>query len=146
MTLVLQFCVGLIFGLGLVVSGLADPAKVYGFLDLAGAWDPSLLVSMASAVLVAALGYWLTMRRSRPACAADFQLPTATALDRRLIVGAAIFGAGWGLTGICPGPAVASIGLRNPGIEIFFPAMLIGMLAVRILPAELRRFGTSIIR
>lgn len=146
MALALQFCVGMIFGLGLVVSGLGDPAKVYGFLDLAGAWDPSLLVSMASAVLVAALGYQLTMRRSQPACAADFQLPTATALDRRLIVGAAIFGTGWGLTGICPGPAVASIGLRTPGIEIFFPAMLVGMLAVRILLTDPRRFGISIIR
>lgn len=136
MTFVLQFLIGLVFGLGLLVSGLADPAKVYGFLDLAGAWEANLLVTMASAVLVAALGYWLVRQRSHPVCADVFQLPTATALDRRLILGAAIFGAGWGLTGICPGPAVLSIGLLAPGIEIFFPAMLVGMLMVRALLAK----------
>ncbi|MEK9969224.1 MAG: DUF6691 family protein [Ferrovibrio sp.] len=144
MKLTLQFLIGLIFGFGLLISRLADPAKVYGFLDVAGEWDASLLVTMASAVAVAALGYRIAVNRAQPVCELAFVLPTATSIDRRLVVGSAIFGAGWGLAGICPGPAVVSLGTMAPGIAIFFPCMLVGMLAARMLVARFSSAGVSL--
>ncbi|PWC28338.1 DUF6691 family protein [Teichococcus aestuarii] len=122
---------GLLFGLGLLVSGMADPAKVLNFLDLGGAWDPSLAFVMAGAVLTTALGYRLVLRRPRPLLAEAFQLPTRRAVDGRLLLGAALFGIGWGLGGFCPGPALASLGLGAPGTLAFLPAMLAGMALAR---------------
>jgi hypothetical protein len=127
--------VGVLFGLGLAISGMLNPTKVLGFLDLAGAWDPTLAVVMAAGLGVNALAYRLTMRRAKPVLAAAFQVPTRKDIDLRLVLGSAIFGVGWGIAGICPGPALASLGagawsgsgLLEPGILVFVAAMLAGM-------------------
>jgi uncharacterized membrane protein YedE/YeeE len=118
---------GLIFGLGLILSGMADPAKVLNFLDIFGAWDPSLAFVMGGASLTAFIGYRLVWRRSVPVIAPAFDNPTATAIDAPLLSGAAIFGIGWGLGGFCPGPAFTSLAMASPGILVFLPAMLIGI-------------------
>ncbi len=120
---------GLVFGLGLVVSAMVDPAKVLGFLDLAGDWDPSLILVMATAIPVAALGFALGRKRDRPLLAPDFQAPGADRVDRRLLRGAALFGAGWGLAGYCPGPALAGLALGAWQTWAFTAAMLVGMAA-----------------
>ena len=122
---------GLLFGVGLLISGLADPAKVLNFLDVLGTWDPSLAFVMASAVAVTFVGYRVAFRRPAPLLTQRFHLPTATAIDRRVVSGAAIFGIGWGLTGFCPGPAIVSIPLLAQGTLAFVPAMLAGMALVR---------------
>jgi len=121
------FASGLLFGLGLTVSHMIDPAKVLGFLDLAGDWDPSLALVMLGALAVAAPGYALARRLARPLCTADFVPPTRTAVDRRLMVGALLFGTGWGLVGYCPGPALASVGFGGGRTLLFVAAMLAGM-------------------
>jgi uncharacterized protein len=118
---------GLIFGVGLIVSGMANPAKVLGFLDLAGKWDPSLAFVMAGAVAVATLGFALARRRERSFSGAPMRLPTATRIDRRLLAGSAVFGAGWGLAGFCPGPALVSAGAGEAKAILFVAAMLAGM-------------------
>lgn len=118
---------GLLFGLGLTISQMIDPAKVIGFLDLAGSWDPSLAFVMAAAIPVAAIGFALAGRRPAPLCEARFIGPTKTRVDARLIAGAVIFGTGWGLVGFCPGPALASLTLGGLSPVIFVAAMLAGM-------------------
>jgi uncharacterized membrane protein YedE/YeeE len=123
---------GLIFGLGLIVSGMVNPAKVLGFLDIAGDWDPSLAFVMGGAVVVTFLGFKLLGTKPRPVFAERFHWPTASEIDSKLIVGSALFGAGWGLGGFCPGPAIASIGLMRPGTFIFIVAMVVGMIAARV--------------
>jgi hypothetical protein len=122
---------GLFFGLGLGVSGMADPLVVLGFLDLAGAWNPTLLFVMGGAVPVTFLGYRVIVGRGRPLLAERLRLPTVTRLDAPLLTGAALFGVGWGIAGYCPGPAVASLSAGFPGTLIFVAAMLVGMLGVR---------------
>ena len=122
---------GLLFGLGLALSGMTDPAVVLGFLDLAGAWNPALLFVMAGAVPVTFLGYRLAFGRGRPWLAASFDLPKNRTLDRPLMLGAALFGAGWGLAGYCPGPALASLPSLLPGTLAFLAAMLCGLWLVR---------------
>lgn len=131
MGIVLQLLAGLLFGIGLVVSGMADPAKVLNFLDLAGTWDPSLAFVMAGAVAVTMVGYRLVLSRPRPFFAPAFDLPGKTALDARIVVGPAVFGIGWGLAGFCPGPALTSLGLAAPSTLIFVPALIAGMAAAR---------------
>jgi uncharacterized protein len=123
---------GLLFGSGLVVSAMIDPAKVLGFLDLAGDWDPSLALVMAGAIPVAALGFRLAATRTAPVLDMTFRGPTRTAIDRPLLAGAALFGIGWGLVGFCPGPALASLALGRGETVIFVVAMLVGMAAYRI--------------
>lgn len=120
---------GLVFGLGLSLSGMTDPARVQGFLDLAGLWDPTLGFVMAGGLLVNIPAYWLTRRRSQPVFERRFYLPTRQDLDARLLIGAAIFGIGWGLAGYCPGPALASLSNGLPIIIGFCIAMLAGMAA-----------------
>ncbi len=127
MRIVLAFVAGLVFGLGLLLSGMADPAKVLGFLDLAGAWDPSLAFVMAGAIAVGALAFALARRRAKALLGDAMRLPTATAIDRRLVAGSLMFGAGWGLAGFCPGPALVALGLGAPQALIFVAAMLAGM-------------------
>jgi uncharacterized protein len=124
---------GLIFGLGLLISGMANPAKVQNFLDLAGTFDPSLLCVMAGAVVVTLIGYRLVLRRSRPLLAERFYLPTAKDVDARLLVGAALFGVGWGLSGFCPGPAVTSLALLAKGTLVFITAMVAGIVLARVI-------------
>lgn len=127
MRIVLGFLSGLVFGLGLILSGMADPAKVLDFLDVFGAWDPSLAFVMGGASLTAFIGYRLVWRRSAPLVADRFDTPTATAIDAPLLSGAAIFGIGWGIGGFCPGPAWTSLAMASPGIVVFLPAMLVGI-------------------
>lgn len=118
---------GLIFGLGLAVSGMMDPARVLGFLDFAGVWDPSLAFVLAGAVAVSTLGVLLARRCAAPVLAQHFAWPTTTGIDVKLLAGAAIFGIGWGLAGFCPGPAIASLTLGIGKSVLFVLAMLAGM-------------------
>jgi uncharacterized protein len=121
------FACGLLFGFGLLVSGMANPAKVLGFLDLAGQWDPSLAFVMAGAIALAAPAFWLARKRESSLSGAPVQLPTARRIDRRLVGGALLFGAGWGLAGFCPGPALVAASAGQPRAWIFVAAMLAGM-------------------
>jgi uncharacterized protein len=123
----LALAAGLVFGLGLIVSGMADPAKVIGFLDLAGAWDPSLALVMGGAIAVALPAFTLARRRERSLLGAPMQLPATTAIDRRLVLGSLAFGVGWGLAGFCPGPALVALGLLRWEALLFVLAMLLGM-------------------
>ncbi|MEO9385219.1 DUF6691 family protein, partial [Chromobacterium phragmitis] len=127
MKLVSAFLAGLIFGLGLIVAGMANPAKVLGFLDIAGRWDPSLALVMAGAVAVALPAFALAKRRDRALLGDEMQLPAARRVDRRLVLGSLVFGAGWGLAGVCPGPALVLAGAGLPGGLLFLAAMLAGM-------------------
>jgi uncharacterized protein len=120
---------GLLFGFGLLLSGMADPAKVQNFLDLFGTWDPSLAFVMGGAIAVTMPGFWLVIRRNKPFFNDVFHLPSRTDLDPRLITGAAIFGVGWGLGGFCPGPAITALPLAAEGTLIFVATMLTGMAA-----------------
>ena len=129
------FAVGLLFGLGLLVSGMGDPAKVLAFLDVTGRWDPSLALVMAGAVAVSAAGYHLTRRRGRPVLAPRLDVPARRDLDARLIAGAAIFGLGWGLVGLCPGPALTILTIAPTEAVSFVMAMVAGMLLFRLVPA-----------
>ncbi len=127
MNILSAFVVGLVFGFGLILSGMTDPSKVLGFLDIAGTWDPSLAVVMGGAVLVSSVGFFLASSRTRAVLGDEMRVPAATQIDRRLVLGGLAFGAGWGLAGYCPGPAVASLftGMVEP--VIFVAAMLAGM-------------------
>lgn len=133
MSFLVNLTLGLLFGAGLVVSGMADPAKVLNFLDLFGTWDPSLAFVMGGAVVVAFIGYRLVLRRDAPVVGKTFHLPTRNDIDARVVAGPAIFGIGWGLGGFCPGPALAAIGLGATGTLAFVPAMTLGMWAARLL-------------
>ncbi len=135
MPILIQFVLGLIFGLGLVISGMSDPAKVLGFLDLAaipaGTWDPSLAFVLIGANAVGVLGFRFVLGRAGPLSGDRFHLPSASGIDSRLLSGAAIFGVGWGLSGFCPGPALTALGFGAPLAVLFAAAMLTGMIAAR---------------
>lgn len=123
---------GLIFGLGLALSGMIDPGRVLGFLDVAGNWNPSLAFVLAGAVAISYLGFLATHRMSRPALAERYEIPSSTKIDLKLIGGAALFGIGWGLTGFCPGPGIASLSLGYTASFIFVPAMFVGMALFKV--------------
>ena len=131
MAVFFQFAVGLTFGLGLLLSGMSDPAKVLNFLDFAGNWDPSLALVMAGAITVTAIGYRLVLRQSQPLFGETFHLPNQQELDLRIVSGPAIFGLGWGLAGFCPGPALTALGFGSSAAMIFVAAMAAGMLLAR---------------
>jgi uncharacterized protein len=139
---VAAFAAGLLFGLGLALSGMLDPARVRGFLDIGGAWDPSLVFVLGGAVSVSALGYAISRRLRRPALAETFDLPTSRRIDAPLVVGAALFGIGWGLSGFCPGPAVAALSTGAGPVLVFVTAMLLGM-AVHALRARRSRAAVT---
>lgn len=121
------FVVGLVFGLGLLVSGMANPAKVLGFLDLAGMWDPTLALVMGGAVAVGALAFAVAGKREQSVLGEPMRIPTSRKLDKRLALGAMGFGIGWGLAGFCPGPALVAAGALAPKALVFVVAMLAGM-------------------
>src|SRR4051794_31578540 len=129
MLIVAPFLCGLIFGAGLLVSGMVQPTKVLAFLDIFGVWDPSLAVVMAAALAVAIPGFMLTGRRGQPILARQNFLPIKTQLDAPLLLGAGLFGIGWGLVGLCPGPALESLATLSPGVFVFVVAMAAGMVA-----------------
>lgn len=133
MRVIISVIAGLTFGLGLIISGMVNPAKVLNFLDPFGSWDPSLIFVMAAAVAVTSVGYKIAFRRPGPLLADQFRLPVGKQLDRRLVIGPAIFGIGWGLSGFCPGPAVTSLPLLAKGTLVFVPAMLVGMALTRFI-------------
>lgn len=141
----LQLLLGLLFGTGLILSGMANPAKVLSFLDLSlipsGEWDPSLVLVMAGGTGVTFLGYRLAFRRPRPALAPRFHLPASNQVDAAVVGGAAVFGIGWGLVGLCPGPALVALGTGQPLAILFAAAMLAGMVTARLL--SLRRGAVS---
>ena len=137
MTTLVQLALGLLFGTGLVVAGMSDPAKVLNFLDLAaipsGTWDPSLAFVLLAATAVTFLGCRLVLRRPRPILDTQFHLPHKTRIEAPVIVGPAIFGVGWGLVGLCPGPAFTALGTGRLEALLFVAAMLLGMVAARLL-------------
>ncbi len=118
---------GVVFGLGLIVSGMVNPAKVISFLDLAGRWDPSLALVMAGAIAVGVPAFALARRRTLSLLGAPMKLPAARLIDRRLVIGSAVFGIGWGMAGFCPGPGLVALGMGVPQAIVFVPAMLAGM-------------------
>ena len=120
-------CAGILFGIGLAASGMTDTAKVIGFLDITGHWDPDLIWVMGSAVLVTLVGYRIVFKRSKPVFAESFSIPSKITIDTRLILGAGLFGLGWGLYGYCPGPAIAALVYQSPTTLLFFLTMLFGM-------------------
>ena len=133
---ILALLSGAVFGFGLALSGMMNPARVRGFLDLFGDWDPTLAFVMGGAVIVMAI-VWLVQRgMERPLLDLQFHLPATQVLDKRLIGGSALFGVGWGLVGLCPGPAVASLGTALVPAAVFVGAMAAGMLLYRVLPAS----------
>jgi uncharacterized protein len=118
---------GLVFGLGLILSGMADPAKVLGFLDLAGSWDPSLALVMLGAIAVGLVAFTVAKQKTKSLLGSELKLPTARHIDRRLVVGSLLFGTGWGIAGFCPGPALAALGMGELKAAVFVAAMLLGM-------------------
>lgn len=118
---------GLLFGMGLALSGMADPSRVRGFLDVFGPWDPTLAFVMAGALLPAALAWRLRQHLPKPLAATSYSLPATSPIDRKLLIGAAIFGFGWGVAGLCPGPALTDLALRPAPAALFTLAMLAGM-------------------
>ncbi len=126
--LLISFASGLVFSAGLVIGGMTVPAKVVNFLDFAGNWDPSLAMVMVGAILVHSLVYRFARKRPAPLLASTFNIPTSRSVDRNLFAGALLFGMGWGLSGFCPGPALASVASGNSQTLVFVFSMLLGML------------------
>ena len=123
-----EFIAGLLFGMGLLLSGMSDPGKVLGFLDLFGTWDPSLALVMGGAILVGIFAFTVAKKRTTNFLGGALHLPKANQIDRRLVIGASLFGAGWGLAGFCPGPGLVSMFSGQPKASVFVLAMVIGML------------------
>ena len=138
-SIVSSFASGLLFALGLGIGGMTQPAKVLGFLDVFGTWDPSLAFVMAGAVTTHAILRTLGMRRSAPVFAGGFSLPTLTAIDGRLLAGAVLFGVGWGIAGFCPGPAIVASGAGAKTAVVFAAAMIAGMYAQSRVPSSVQR-------
>ena len=143
MSFLVNLALGLLFGVGLVVSGMSDPAKVLNFLDFFGTWDPSLAFVMGGAVLVGFVGYRSVLARQKPIIGDRFYLPAKNDIDVHVLAGPAIFGIGWGLGGFCPGPALAGLGLGAAGTVAFIPAMITGMWAARLIDETLPRSSSD---
>jgi len=134
-TLFTSFLAGLVFGLGLIVSGMANPAKVLGFLDLGGRWDPSLAFVMGGAIAVGTVAFAVARRRTRSLLGTAMRLPAARAIDRRLVLGSVLFGIGWGVAGFCPGPGLVAAGMGEVKALVFVAAMLAGMMGYELIQA-----------
>ena len=130
---------GLVFGLGLIVSGLVNPAKVLGFLDITGAWDPSLVFVMVGGIGVAMVGFYFAKKQRHALLGGMMDFPSARGIDQRLVIGSLMFGVGWGIAGFCPGPAVVSVGAGSVQAMIFTAAMLLGMVVFAALNGFYRR-------
>jgi uncharacterized membrane protein YedE/YeeE len=139
MQIFMALAAGLLFGIGLILSGMTDPGKVTGFLDLAGKWDPSLALVMAGAIAVSVIPFYLAARRPTALLGGPIRLPTRSDIDRRLVLGSLVFGAGWGLAGYCPGPALASLLSGGAKPVIFVAAMAGGMLVFEWLESRSRQ-------
>ncbi len=138
-----EFLIGLLFGFGLILSGMTDPGKVIGFLDLSGAWDPSLAFVMGGAILVGLVAFRLARQRTENFLGGAMRLPTANDINARLVVGSLVFGAGWGLAGFCPGPALVSLGAGHDKAVVFVLAMIAGMAAFEWLEAQRARSAAA---
>ena len=141
MRLLAAYAIGLVFGLGISISGMANPAKVLNFFDVAGTWDPSLAFVMGGALLTALIGYRVVLRRPGPVLARTFDLPTAREIDGRLLGGSALFGIGWGVAGFCPGGALPALGTGRTEVVLFVGAMALGALGAVLL----RRRGSGVL-
>lgn len=140
--IVSALAIGGIFGVGIAVSGMANPAKVLNFFDVAGTWDPSLAFVMASALVVTGIGYRLVFaRQAAPLCNTQFDVPTNRAIDGPLLAGSAVFGVGWGISGFCPGGAIPALGLGHPETLIFVASMVAGIAAVRLFRVRAARLA-----
>jgi uncharacterized membrane protein YedE/YeeE len=133
MASLLAFVAGLVFGLGLIVAGMVNPAKILGFLDIAGKWDPSLALVMAGSIAVGLVAFALARRRTMSALGLPMQLPSESTVDARLVGGSLVFGIGWGLAGFCPGPAIVAVGAGYAKAAVFVVAMLLGMGAFELI-------------
>lgn len=131
MKIIVTYLIGLIFGIGITISGMANPAKVLNFFDIFGTWDPSLAFVMGGALVTTAIGYRIVFRRPAPVFEPGFVVPTSRVIDRRLLVGSAVFGIGWGIAGFCPGGALPALGTGRPEVLIFFAALVAGILAAK---------------
>lgn len=138
MKLIITYGIGIVFGLGISISGMANPAKVLNFFDVTGTWDPSLAFVMGGALLVTFFGYRVVLRQKGPSLAQTFQVPSASDLDARLIGGSAIFGVGWGIAGFCPGGALPALGTGVPDVFLFVAAASVGIVAARLVPRLFR--------
>ena len=127
MPVIASLLAGLVFGLGLIVSGMANPAKVLGFLNLAGPWDPSLALVMVGAIAVGLVAFHVARKRTTSLLGAAMELPISRQIDRRLVLGSVLFGVGWGFVGFCPGPAMVALGMGEAKAVVFVVAMLLGM-------------------
>jgi len=132
MYILCAFYAGFVFGIGLIVSRMVNPAKVLGFLDLAGPWDPSLALVMAGAIAVSVVAYAVAARRAVTWLGTPMRLPEMREIDRRLVLGSVVFGVGWGLAGFCPGPALVALGAGEPQAVVFVVAMIAGMLVFEL--------------
>ncbi|WXL24760.1 YeeE/YedE family protein [Ectopseudomonas mendocina] len=141
MTLLFALLAGLLFGFGLMISGMTDPTKVTAFLDIAGAWDPSLVLVMLGAISVSSIGFFFARRRTRSVLGLAMQIPTSKLIDRRLVLGSLAFGVGWGLAGFCPGPALVSLSSGYSQPIIFVAAMLVGMVLFELLDRRSDKHG-----
>ncbi|MEL6124814.1 MAG: DUF6691 family protein [Pseudomonadota bacterium] len=131
MKLILAYGIGLIFGLGIAISGMANPAKVINFFDIAGSWDPSLAFVMGAALVVTFAGYRMVFGSGAPLFDGTFHLPTKSSIDRRLVGGSALFGVGWGIAGFCPGGALPALGTLNTDVMVFMTALVVGVWLAR---------------
>lgn len=123
---------GVLFGFGLSLSEMINPQRVLGFLDIAGSWDPTLAFVMGGALIVSLPAYFLARKMQQPVCSTQFHLPTSKDVDKRLVLGAVLFGAGWGLAGFCPGPALAAVMTMQQDVLVFVASMVVGMLAYQV--------------
>jgi uncharacterized membrane protein YedE/YeeE len=138
-----EFLVGWVFGMGLLISGMTDPGKVQGFLDLFGVWDPSLAFVMGGGVMVGLVGFTLAKKRTSSFLGSAMHWPTAKDIDRRLVLGSLTFGAGWGLAGFCPGPAIVSLGAGESKAALFVVAMMAGMLVYEVMERAAKAAATG---
>lgn len=139
MRLIATYLVGLVFGTGIALSGMMNPAKVLNFFDVAGSWDPSLAFVMGGALIVTFVGYRIVLKRPRPVFEPRFNLPGSRSIDARLVAGSAVFGVGWGIAGFCPGAAIPALGTLRPEVFAFVGAMIGGILVARALQSALAR-------